>query len=96
MMARKDPLLPYDETFAPGDQVPSEQVVFPLPRVDDSDGEEAPGKGGREIGGCKHAAPGRTPPAYFLVIRIGSQFNLSARYDRRVAPSGRVSRPALK
>jgi len=40
--------------------------------------------------------PRHDAPAYFLVTRIGSQLSLSARYERSVAPSGKVRRPVLK
>ena len=40
--------------------------------------------------------PRQQAPVNFLVIRIGSQFSLSARYERRVAPSGRLRSPVLK
>ena len=44
----------------------------------------------------KTLLPRHDAPAYFFVTLMGSQFSLSAMYDRRVAPSGKAKRPTLK
>mmetsp|Transcript_14490 Transcript_14490/g.43543 ORF Transcript_14490/g.43543 Transcript_14490/m.43543 type:complete len:524 (+) Transcript_14490:220-1791(+) len=46
--------------------------------------------------GAKMRLPMQLLPAYFFVMRMGSQFSFSERYERSVVPAATCSRPSLK